>query len=88
MSSLTMAFIPGTRYTFACKMKSPYLFGRKIDPSKFADNATRTLTYLRDECGDRRATGQRVIHHIFQWRGGALECFTDEQAGDYVITKK
>ena len=88
MSALTMAFIPGTRYTFACKMKSPYLFGRKIDPSKFADNATRTLTYLRDECGDRRATGQRVIHHIFQWRGGALECFTDEQAGDYVITKK
>lgn len=83
MSVLTMAFIPGTRYTFACKMKSPYLFGRKIDPSKFADNATRTLTYLRDAKGDGK-----VIHHIFQLRGGALECFTDEQAGDYVITKK
>lgn len=88
MNSQTMAFIRGTRYTFACKMKSPYLFGKKIDPSKFADNAPRTLTYLRDEYGDRRSTGQRVIHHIFQLRGGALESFTDEQAGDYVITKK
>ena len=83
MSSLTMAFIPGTRYTFACKMKRPYLFGRKLEPSKFADNATRTLTYLRDCKGDGK-----VIHHIFQWGGGALECFTDEQTRDYVITKK
>lgn len=88
MSSLTMAFIPGTRYTFACKMKSPYLFGRKIDPSKFADNATRTLTYLRDEMGAWRSTGERTIFHIFQWEGGALESFTDEQMRDYVVTKK
>lgn len=88
MSTFTMAFIPGTRYQFSYKMKTPYFFGKKFDPSGFSRHAPRTLTYLRDECGDRRATGQRVIHHIFQWRGGALECFTDEQAGDYVITKK
>ena len=83
MSALTMAFIPGTRYTFSYKMKTPYFFGKKFAPSEFSRYATRTLTYLRDCKGDGK-----VIHHIFQWRGGALECFTDEQTGDYVITKK
>jgi len=87
MSALTMAFIPGVRYTFACKLKTPYLFGKKLEPSEYSRHATRTLTYLRDEYGDWRSTGQRVIHHLFQLEGGALECFTDEQAGDYVITK-
>ena len=89
MSALTMAFVPGAKYTFCPKLRSSVFFGRKIEhPSEYSNHAARTLTFLRDECGDRRSTGQRVIHHIFQWRGGALECFTDEQAGDYVITKK
>lgn len=87
MSTLTMAFIPGTRYQFACKVKSPYLFGRKLEPSQFSNSATRTLTYLRDEPGDWNTTG-RVTHHLFQLKGGALESFTDGQMSDYVITKK
>jgi hypothetical protein len=68
-------------------MKSPYLFGKKIEPSKFADSATRTLKYLRDEYG-AHCWDYRVIHHIFQTEGGALECFTDWQIADYVITKR
>lgn len=83
MHSQTMPFIRGKQYQFSYKMKTPYFFGKKFDPSKFADNATRTLTYLRDCKGDGK-----VIHHIFQWKGGALECFTDEQMEDFIITKK
>ena len=89
MSAFTMAFVPGVKYRFCPKLRSSVIFGKEVtQPSKYSDHAARTLTFLRDECGDRRSTGQRVIHHIFQLRGWALESFTDEQAGDYVITKK
>lgn len=76
MSKLTIAFIPGTRYQFRPKRGTP----------NSADYHTRVLTFIRDELGDRQILS-RVIHHIFQLTGGALECFTDVQAGDFVITK-
>ena len=68
MSALTMAFVPGVKYRFTQKLRSNVIFGPRIEqPSEYSNHAARTLTFLRDECGDRRATGQRVIHHIFQW---------------------
>ncbi|MBR1660289.1 MAG: hypothetical protein IJ705_08225 [Oscillospiraceae bacterium] len=73
-----MDFEPGQRYQFlpiagtGKHLCSPYAMGYN----------TLTLKYLRDAKGEGKTT-----HHIFQWRGGALECFTDEQAGDYLITK-
>ena len=81
MSAITMAFIPGTRYQFQFRPK-----GRYNSPAAVATQS-KTLTYLRDEPGDWNTTG-RVTHHLFQLKGGALECFTDWQIADYVITKK
>ena len=81
MSTLTMAFIPGTRYQFRPR------------PGKYTQTPgavavhTKTLTYLRDDPGDWNTTG-RVTHHLFQLKGGALESFTDWQMSDYVITKR
>ena len=66
-----MEFTPGTRYRFRPKP------GKYVQKADVAEYHARTLTYLRDE----------FIHHIFRLRGGALECFTDIQAGDYLITK-
>ena len=70
-----MNFEPGKWYRF-----HP---GTGKHPSSPWEHHVLTLKYLRDKHGDHR-----TIFHIFQWRGGALECFTDVQAGDYHITEK
>jgi len=77
MSDSTVKFKSGERYRFRPKP------GKYIQNSRVAEHYTLTLVYLRDAPG-----AHRVTHHIFQRRGGALECFTDEQVMDYQITKK
>lgn len=73
MSSQTQPFVPGTKYRFTPKLRSSIIFGNKVEhPSEYSKHAARTLTYLRDVKG-----AGKVIHHVFQWKGGALECFTD-----------
>ncbi|MBQ9526706.1 MAG: hypothetical protein IJR68_03770 [Fretibacterium sp.] len=72
-------FTPGQRYRFLPKSGTEW---HLCSPAS-KENRILTLRYLRDAKGDGKVT-----HHIFQWRGGALECFTDEQAGDYIITEK
>lgn len=74
---MTIPFINGLRYQFQFKPK-----GRYNSPAAVATQ-NRTLTFLRDAKEDGK-----VIHHIFQTKGGALECFTDWQINDYIITKK
>ena len=74
-----MNFEPGKQYRFQPKSGT----GKHICSPYANMNNTLTLRYLRDAKGDGKVT-----HHIFQWRGGALECFTDGQAEDYRITKK
>ena len=76
-----MQFQPGTRYRFRPRP------GKYTQTPAALEYHTRTLIFIRDKRGAWKSTGQRVIHHIFQWRSGALECFTDEQAGDYLITE-
>ena len=75
-------FTPGKSYRFRPKP------GKYTQMLAAVSVHTRTLTYLRDELGDWRPRGKRVVLHVFQWRGGALECFTDEQAADFIITEK
>lgn len=71
-----MQFQSGTRYRFHPKP------GKYTQTPAAVIAHTQTLTYLRDVRGDHR-----VVHHVFQWRCGALECFTDVQTGDYLITE-
>ncbi len=71
-----MQFQPGMRYRFRPRP------GKYTQTPAALEYHTRTLIYLWDARGDRR-----VVHHVFQWKGGALECFTDTQAGDYLITE-
>ncbi len=82
MSAFTMAFVPGKEYRFQLKT-----YTHKAPPQNINLNC-KFLTYLRDEHGGWRSTGDRVIHHLFKWRGGALESFTDEQLRDWNVTKK
>ena len=78
-----MTFEPGKWYRFHPESGT----GKHLCSPYAKDYNALTLKYLRDELGEQHRK-QRVIHHIFQWRGGALECFTDEQLEDYRITKK
>lgn len=68
-------FQPGRRYRFRPKP------GKSHQKLAVIDYHARTLTYLWD------APGDHVVHHVFQLRGGALECFSDVQVGDYNITE-
>lgn len=84
MSTFTMAFVSGAKYTFCPKLRSSVIFGKEVtQPSKYSDHAARTLRYLRDAKG-----AGKVIHHLFEWKGGALESFTDWQIKDYIVSKK
>ncbi len=81
-----MPFTPGIKYAFYQKLRTNIFFGKRIEqPSEYSRYATRMLTFLRDERGDWRSTGERVVHHIFQLSGGALECFTNQQLQDFDI---
>ncbi|MCR4819359.1 MAG: hypothetical protein K5841_10420 [Fretibacterium sp.] len=70
---MKMKFKRGARYRFRPKP------GKYTQKPCVAEYHTRTLVYLKD------APGDRMVHHIFQWRGGALECFSDVQLEDYTV---
>ena len=74
----TTPFRPGHRYRFRPTVG-------KWSQKFVADYNSHTLRYLRDELGDWKSMGQRVVHHIFQWTGGALECFSAAQLRDFDV---